>query len=628
MKYIQVGELGKAALVGNKDALPTPGILFLNKFYVASNTGIIYTCKVENDVYSWKVVATLPELTNGIAAPTQLQEGVEAIDANGNKVTGTMKFVEKTAYANGTYYPDEDNAQGYSKFIVDVAGETAENPYVATTEAEMKAYLAEEYKDSFVRYDNSLYRPTLPFALHPKYANTTFDTNLGQNSVNALIDKWLGTDSQKKILGYENQGYYLLTVSGTNTYVYEHYVVEIYVYKLLKSDGTYARAIIGIDAFGKNFQSSASGYDASAAVFDKDGVVLYIDNCTESEFDSLFGSYSYTITVDNHTETINSFSYNSDEQLPTGWLYNYVSATDVGNNGAGYFSNNIYRYKSDFCNLTYTYSNAAVIIAQALYQENSHVYKQESAQFYRDGYTYKVNRKDKKSKSYQAESPLAVGDQASGATWYLNPNFTIENLKDVINGISPNEYGTSNVGFLFFDVDNPFVLPSDDKTAYNSLWSFAIMGGNGSLTANMIMYALVGDGSEITPAVLLGDMFGSPVNSFAQTSITIPSTWGANLLGTACTTPATITKINHPEILNQFVGKTANFTAQDAIVTSYKFTVADALGGMTEIGDSDAMTAITTNNIAPWIVANTVVRYTGKDDSGYKQGALYILTED
>ena len=36
----------------------------------------------------------------------------------------------------------------------------------------------------------------------------------------------------------------------------------------------------------------------------------------------------------------------------------------------------------------------------------------------------------------------------------------------------------------------------------------------------------------------------------------------------------------------------------------------------------------TTNNIAPWIVANTVVRYTGKDDSGYKQGALYILTED
>ena len=625
MKYIQVGEIGKAVLVSTKSDLPTAGIAYLNKFYVATDTNLVYTCKTEGSGYAWKVAAILPELTNGIAAPTQLQEGIEAIDATGNKVTGTMKFVEKTANANGTYYPADDNAQGYSKFIVDVAGETAENPYIATTEAEMKAYLAEEYKDSFVRYDNSLYRPTLPFALHPRYANSTFDTNLGQNSINALIDKWLGTDASKKILGYENQGYYLLTVSGTNTYIYKHYVVEIYAYKLLKSDGTYARAIIGIDAFGKNLQSSAAGYDASAATFDKDGMVLYIDNCTESEFDSLFGSYSYTITVDNHTETINSFTYYSEAQLPTGWIYDYISATDI-NEGAAEFSNNIYRYNSDFCNLTFAYSNASVLIGQALYPENSNVYKQESAQFYRDGYTYKVNRKDKKSTSYQAESPLAVGDQASGATWHLNPNSSIENLKDVIKEIPPAEYGTSNVGFLFFDVDNPFTL-EESAAAYTNLWGFAITGGNGSLTANMIMYALVGDSSEITPAALLGDMFGSPVDSFAQTSITIPATWGANLLGTACTTPATITKINHPEILNQFVGKTANFTEQDVIVTSYEFTVADALGGMTEIGDSDAMTAITSNYIAPWIVPNTIVRYTGKDDSGYKQGALYIITE-
>nr|DAQ10466.1 MAG TPA: hypothetical protein [Caudoviricetes sp.] len=625
MKYIQVGEIGKAVLVSTKNDLPTAGIAYLNKFYVATDTNIIYTCKSEGSGYAWKIAAVLPALTNGIAAPTQLQEGVEAIDATGNKVIGTMKFVEKTANANGTYYPADDNAQGYSKFIVDVAGETAENPYIATTEAEMKAYLAEEYKDSYIRYDNSLYRPTLPFALHPKYANTTFDTNLGQNSVNALIDKWLGTDSQKKILGYENQGYYFLTEGGVNVYVYEHYVVEIYVYKLLKSDGTYARAIAGIDAFGKNIQSSAAGYDASAAIFDKDGIILYIDNCTIPEFNTLLGSVSYELTVDGHTETITNLTADSDYQLPTGWIYNYISATDI-NEGAAYFSNNIYRYKSDFCNLTFAYNNAAVLIGQALYPENSHVYKQESAQFYRDGYTYKVNRKDKKSISHQAESPLAVGDQVSGATWHLNPNFTIENLKDVIKEIPYTEYGTSSVGFLFLDVDNPFTL-EESAAAYTNLWGFAIIGGNGSLTANMLMYALVGDSSEITSAVLLGDMFGSPINSFAQTSITIPATWGANLLGTACTTPATITKINHSEILNQFVGKTANFIAQDVIVTSYEFTVADALGGMTEIGDSDAMTAITTNNIAPWIVANTVVRYTGKDASGYKQGALYIITE-
>lgn len=626
MKYIQVGEIGKAVLVSTKSDLPTAGIAYLNKFYVATDTNIIYTCKPEGSGYAWKIAAILPALTNGIAAPIQLIKDVEAIDANGNKVTGTFATGEKTIEANGTYYPNDDNVGAYSKVIVNVAGETAENPYIATTEAEMKAYLAEEYKDSYVRYDNSLYRPILPFALHPRYVNTTFDTNLGQNSVNALIDKWLGTDSQKKILGYENQGYYLLTESGINVYIYKHYVVEIYAYKLLKSDGTYARAIIGIDAFGQNLQSSAAGYDASTATFDKDGMVLYIDNCTESEFGSLFGSYSYTITVDNHSETINSFAYYNELQLPTGWIYDYISATDM-NSGAAWFSNNVYRYDSDFCNLTYAYSNAAVLIGQALYPSNSHVYKQESAQFYRDGYTYKVNRKDKKSKSYQAESPLAVGDQASGATWYLNPNFTIENFRDVIKEIPPAEYETSNLGFLFLNVDNPFTL-EESVAAYNNIWGFAIAGGNGSLTANMVMYALAGDSSEVTSALLLGDMFGNPVNSFAQTSITIPATWGANVLGIDCTTPATITKINHPEILNQFVGKTANFTLSDVIVTLYEFTVADALGGMTEIGDSDAMTAITTNYIAPRVVPNTVVRYTGKDDSGYKQGALYIITED
>ena len=151
MKYIQVGEIGKAVLVSTKSDLPTAGIAYLNKFYVATDTNLIYTCKPEGSGYEWKAAAALPTLTNGITSPTQLKEGVEAIDAEGRKVTGTMKFVEKTANANGTYNPADDNAQGYSKFIVDVAGSTAENPYIATTPAEMTAYLAEEYVGSFVR---------------------------------------------------------------------------------------------------------------------------------------------------------------------------------------------------------------------------------------------------------------------------------------------------------------------------------------------------------------------------------------------------------------------------------------------------------------------------------------------
>lgn len=206
MKYIQVGEIGKAVLVSTKSDLPTAGIAYLNKFYVATDTNTIYTCKPEGSGYAWKVAAVLPALTNGIAAPTQLQEGVEAIDADGHKVTGTMKFVEKTANANGTYYPNDDYAQGYSKFIVDVAGETTENPYIATTDAEMKAYLAEEYVGSFVRFENARYRNiTLPYSLSTNLGNmasTTgaFDTYLGQSRMNKYIDNWTKTDNNKLIL--------------------------------------------------------------------------------------------------------------------------------------------------------------------------------------------------------------------------------------------------------------------------------------------------------------------------------------------------------------------------------------------------------------------------------------------
>ena len=253
MKYIQVGELGKAALVGNKDALPTPGILFLNKFYVASNTGVIYTCKVENDVYSWKVVATLPELTNGIAAPTQLQEGVEAIDANGNKVTGTMKFVEKTAYANGTYYPDDDNAQGYSKFIVDIAGETAENPYIATTETEMRAYLAEEYVGSFIRFENARYRNiTLPASLPNSVTMGAFDTYLAQSRMNKYIDYWTVGNNNRKI--FSSNGRQNFTIS--NSSVYRDAWHNIYAYKYKNSDGSYCRALVGTVHFLQQYYTN------------------------------------------------------------------------------------------------------------------------------------------------------------------------------------------------------------------------------------------------------------------------------------------------------------------------------------------------------------------------------------
>lgn len=246
MKYIQVGEIGKAVLVSTKSDLPTAGIAYLNKFYVATDTNLVYTCKPEGSGYAWKVSAALPTLTNGITSPTQLKEGVEAIDADGHKVTGTMKFVEKTANANGTYNPADDNAQGYSKFIVDVAGSTAENPYIATTEAEMNAYLAEEYVGSFVRYENAKNRPGTS---SDAYEGLTGDSGrgnffnnsyLGQSRMNRYIDYWVdASEGSRQILKYTQTHYD--TTKYANVTDME---AEIFAVKSVKSDGSITRKLL------------------------------------------------------------------------------------------------------------------------------------------------------------------------------------------------------------------------------------------------------------------------------------------------------------------------------------------------------------------------------------------------
>lgn len=254
MKYIQVGEIGKAVLVSTKSDLPTAGIAYLNKFYVATDTNLIYTCKPEGSGYEWKAAAALPTLTNGITSPTQLKEGVEAIDADGHKVTGTMKFVEKTANANGTYNPADDNAQGYSKFIVDVAGSTAENPYIATTPSEMQAYLAEEYVGSFVRYENAKNRPgtisgSISAGGDDAYEGLTgasgrdnFFNNsyLGQSRMNRYVDYWVdANEGNKQILKY-TQTHYDSTTSANVTDM----EAEIYAVKSVKSDGSITRKLL------------------------------------------------------------------------------------------------------------------------------------------------------------------------------------------------------------------------------------------------------------------------------------------------------------------------------------------------------------------------------------------------
>lgn len=599
MKYIQVGELGKAALVGNKDALPTPGILFLNKFYVASNTGVIYTCKVENDVYSWKVAATLPELTNGIAAPTQLQEGVEAIDANGNKVTGTMKFVEKTAYANGTYYPDNDNAQGYSKFIVDVAGETAENPYIATTEAEMKAYLAEEYVGSFVRFENARYRNiTLPASLPNSVTMGAFDTYLAQSRMNKYIDYWTVYNNNRKI--FSSNGRQTFTILGTS--IYQDVWHNIYAYKYRNSDGSYCRALVGtvhILAQGDTnpdyiaFLLYIDGYIANDTVFPN-----YPDDYEGSTLTGTIG------TVDENAISYSGWYQEGDPDYTIDIAPNYVSKPGYrtmswsiteahGNNGA----------------VTYLYSDAALII-YSIFQRYGTV--DETQQQYKELGVYRVNKKIESIPKWTNAQPLQVGNTYAGATVYFNTNLSYDDVVALISTIPDSEFnqGMSAV----FNMDNPINV-SDESVLYKAGLGLIVQRVPGTFNSLLSMSIDGDDYNVITKE-----------NGWRVTSLLFKPSLELSEEFTV-TQDATITKINYPDIIGQLVGKSATFTkGAPEQVTTYSLELMLDAGEIDEwVAPNDSVSF--SDFIKPSNIGK-IVRLTGYADPGYKKGALYILTED
>lgn len=594
MKYIQVGELGKAALVGNKDALPTPGILFLNKFYVASNTGIIYTCKVENDVYSWKVAATLPELTNGITSPTQLKEGVEAIDANGNKVTGTMKFVEKTAYANGTYYPDDDNAQGYSKFIVDIAGETAENPYVATTEAEMRAYLAEEYAGSFVRFENARYRNiTLPYLLSNVVTMGAFDTYLAQSRMNKYIDYWTVYNNNRKI--FSSNGRQTFTILGTS--VYQDVWHNIYAYKYRNSDGSYCRALVGTVHILMQGDTNP----------DYIAFLLYIDGYIAN--DTVFPNYPDDYEGSTLTGTIGTVDENSISY--SGWYqegypdYTTDIAPDyVTKPGYRTMSWSITEAHGNNGVVTYLYSDAALIIYSIFQQYGT---ADETSQLYKELGVYRVNKKVESIPKWTNAQPLQVGDTYAGATLYFNTNLSYDDVVALISTIPDSEFnqGLSAV----FNMDNP-VNFNDENVLYKAYLGILIQRVPGTFNSLLSM-SIDGDDFNII----------TKENGWRVTSLLFkPSLDGV-------TQDATITKINYPDIVGQLVGKSATFTkGTPEPVTTYSLELMLDAGEIDEwVSPNDAASFndfIKTSNIGK------IVRLTGYADPGYKKGALYILTED
>lgn len=632
MKYIQVGEIGKAVLVSTKNDLPTAGIAYLNKFYVATDTNLIYTCKPEGSGYAWKVVTVLPSLTNGIAAPTQLKEGVEAIDGYGNKVTGTMKFVEKTANANGTYYPNDDNAQGYSKFIVDVAGSTAENPYIATTNDEMKAYLAEEYVGSFVRFENARYRNiSIPYSLSTNLGNiasTTgaFDTYLGQSRMNKYIDNWTETDNNKLILSTDGT-FSQNDVSQTEKTNY-HLYSNIYAYKYKNSDGSYCRALVYTIHVSR---------DTSINQFLS--TLIYVDGYIEN--DTVFPVYNDTVSGSSLQDQP---SVTSDLNINVlGWCTGAPSGSP-GGVWPKYISG--YRMASESItqtnktgNVTYLYADAAVICPYLFFHQFGKSGYDETDQKYRHLEVYKVDKSIVEVSHWQAESPVQVGDQFAGNTFYFNTNLTYDDLQALYKeaNIPSNEILTGHdaaYGYNLFNVDNPFDTSNTD-IAIELQWFYSIRlyidkDNDTLLGIESYSYLAEHPDAQYADFIFLGPPeAGQAVVGWVGSNVNIITS--ETVEGTTVTMPATITKINSPSFVNSVIGKTANFTkGQSEQVAKYSFEHVIPAGDVEEIYETADLSGFSTNpnNIGK------VVRYAGYESSTpnsnypYKKGALYILTED
>lgn len=636
MKYIQVGEIGKAVLVSTKSDLPTAGIAYLNKFYVATDKNIVYTCKPEGSGYAWKVATILPALTNGIAVPGQLQEGVEAIDANGNKVTGTMKLVEKTANANGTYVPSEDNAQGYSKFIVDVAGETAENPYIATTEAEMKAYLAEEYVGSFVKYKTPLYfNQANSVPLHCSSLETTgaIDTGLGPEYVNMKIDEWLPEPGMVKIASIETFNHDNTFMGGSQPYSIRE-TFDLYAWKYKNTDGSYTRVLFyawaQTWAFSYNPDSSASWSNNAAG-----GIVFYQDNITGEAVTAL-GQLSISVTVGDYTGTthVGAVPAEHEKYLNLGFFSyavpNHNNYTDyygkyasedsdakAGIMGVAQLSwatfKSVYWNSITYPRCTYLYKDASILLW--CIQRDIAPNKPESEKTYRDGFVYIVNSKKATRNKWQAESPLVQGDQLAGATLYFNQQITYKEFDDLCNSMIADSEKSGGTYYLY-NVYNPYSGETTSDIVANACPLIVVNDGG------LLCYLNFAEGSESN--IYLFEDSGNDNSTIKFASVVAPSSLSVE--GETIAIPATLGQVNKPDISNAVIGKTANFTSTTEEYSIYYFTQEVVPGNAFTVSNTVKMDALlgdeTTNNE---IAENRVYLFTGQDGK-YVQGTFYQLS--
>lgn len=564
MYFTQVGQIGTPVIVAKKAQLPTPNAANVGRYYIttydpANSTdypkGTVLTVKQDGSTFSLVAVFQMPAMTNPIESAADVINGKQAVDNKGQLVTGTFTTVEKTIDANGTFYPADDNAQAYSKVTVNVAGETAENPYIATTDSEMGAYLAAEYKDSFVRMDYAKYRVALP-------ANATYDQakfnyeSIGIPRMCAYIDKWLGSDSSKIVLNLKITG-----GSGSAALTAD---VKFTVYKFSNSDGTY-------------------GYAASVRIDYNDG--------TSSEPGPAFLYHIKSGTV------IDSFT--ADKDYNEGWTY---FGGDTGESTMATINGVIQLLYGQ--NRTGSYT---VAVSDALVLTN--MAGSEVDNKYVEGAVYKVAAKYIENNTYVAESPFQVGDQLAGATFYVNQQLTYEEFYTMFISVPSSEF-SSLPAYILLNYDNPYEI--ENLEGYGALVIPSLLSQDGE---NLISYGL---GLE-NPFIFDANM--GPDSKAKVTSIAMPAS--INIEGTTVTTPATITKVNRPDIFNAIFGKTANFTKQSTIVTTY-VPVLQSQNGVYEEAQTEAKldAKIVNDNIGK------IYQYTGATGNKYKNQSLYIIMED
>lgn len=588
MQFIQVGEIGKAILVPNETDLPTPSVKFVDKYFVVSSTKYVYTCKLnDSGAYAWVRVKVLPSLSNGIISGSQLAKDVEALDADGNVVTGTLELIEKTIDANGVYVAADEGKAGYSKVTVELAGSTAENPYIATTVDELKAYITPEYRDAFVRYDRADKRITTPATVTFSQVVRTggyFDSDLGERTVCNYVDGWLNNVDSKTILKYK--GTEAKTISNVTINIVHD--ISIIAARTLNTDGSYCRILYAIDKHNNEGDTYIS----------TDEILMWVSNYVDKVPDNV----SITEQMLEHIE------YN-------GWYQN-GRYYDDGSTGYATLGGIITNMKSPYVIEVAVGNALAITCATSTDLQGTASNAQPTRSEYLDGNVYKVKYGGKVGNK-QAASPLQVGDNFAGQTVYIDLSLTKEQVVAILETVdweNAMDGGDGSKLYRVFNGASSADLSETDTTKlYKAYYSMILERGR---AGDYGIMSLAYDAEN--PLIFLSSAGGF---SSTKSSFVIPASFpDPNNEAQTIAQDATITNIWCPSVLNRLFGKTNEFA-----ITSYSdYYFLEQQGDVIDVAKEDILDSkINKYNM------NKVYNYTGYTGNAYKyKNGLYLITED